>query len=133
MPAGRRFLLSTGLKSKAENTTIVLLGDHITMAADFFDGNRDVHDRRIYNCFINLPEELEPEQKNNREFSTMDMFPTILASMGAKIEGNRLGLGVNLFSGEDTLPEQMGRDEFNRELKFFSRYYEEHLLLDRNR
>ena len=28
----------------------------------------------------------------------MDLFPSILAAMGYEIEGNRLGLGTNLFS-----------------------------------
>ena len=32
------------------------------------------------------------------KFSQFDMFPTTLAALGVKIEGNKLGLGVNLFS-----------------------------------
>lgn len=38
----------------------------------------------------------------------MDMFPTALAAMGVKIEGDRLGLGTNLFSREETLAEKYG-------------------------
>ena len=33
----------------------------------------------------------------------MDMFPTILASLGAQIEGDRLGIGTNLFSNKTML------------------------------
>ena len=51
------------------------------------------------------------------------MFPTILSSLGVKIEGDRLGLGVNLFSDEPTIPEKMGKDEFTVELKKYSNYY----------
>ena len=51
------------------------------------------------------------------------MFPTMLAAVGADIEGNRLALGTNLFSGVRTLPEQMGFKEFNNELKLYSNYY----------
>ena len=39
------------------------------------------------------------------------MYPTILASMGATIEGDRLGLGTNLFSSQETLIEQLGYSE----------------------
>ncbi|MCH5261472.1 MAG: LTA synthase family protein [Lachnospiraceae bacterium] len=105
-----------------ENTTIVITGDHLSMKADFWDDIFD-YQRKIYNCFINLPEGLWAEQTTNREFSVLDMFPTILASIGADIEGDRLGLGTNLFSEQQTLPEQMGFEEFNKELRLYSNYY----------
>ena len=43
----------------------------------------------------------------------MDMFPTTIASLGATIEGDRLGLGTNLFSGEQTLAEKLTFDQLN--------------------
>ena len=36
------------------------------------------------------------------------MYPTILASMGVQVEGDRLGLGTNLFSNKPTLIERDG-------------------------
>lgn len=45
-----------------------------------------------------------------------DMFPTTLAAMGCQIEGDRLGLGVNLFSDQPTLAEKIGVDSLNEEL-----------------
>ena len=51
------------------------------------------------------------------------MFPTVLAAMGFEIEGDRLGLGVNMFSGEQTLPELMGYAVFNAEISKYSEYY----------
>ena len=36
------------------------------------------------------------------------MFPTMLASIGVKIEGERLGLGTNLFSDKPTIMEENG-------------------------
>jgi len=36
--------------------------------------------------------------------------------MGAEIEGGRLGLGTDLFSDQDTLTEQMGREAIDEEL-----------------
>ena len=38
----------------------------------------------------------------------MDLFPKTLAALGARIEGERLGLGTNLFSDEQTLIERYG-------------------------
>lgn len=105
-----------------ENTTIVITGDHLSMKADFWDDIGD-YKRRIYNCFINLPDGLMIGQTTNREFSILDMFPTILASIGADIEGDRLALGTNLFSEEKTLPEEMGFKAFNGELKLYSNFY----------
>lgn len=105
-----------------ENTTIVILGDHISMNETFYDDIGD-YERTIYNCFINVPENLSRGYVGDRKYSTMDFFPTILASMGVEIEGEQLGLGVNLFSGEDTLIEKYGFDEFNGELKKNSIFY----------
>ena len=62
----------------------------------------------------------------NRQFTTMDMFPTTLASMGVIIEGDQLGLGTNLFSEKQTLAEKYGMDTVNEELvkdsKFFNNF-----------
>ncbi|MCM1234690.1 MAG: LTA synthase family protein [Ruminococcus flavefaciens] len=112
-----------------ENTTIVITGDHNSMNSNFWS---DVeYDRRVYNCFINLPENLLAANTTNREFSTMDMFPTILAAMNVDIEGNRLGLGTNLFSTESTLSEKMGVDSFSRELSLYSAYYYNNFIVNK--
>ena len=50
------------------------------------------------------------------------------AAMGCRIEGERLGLGVNLFSDVPTLIEQMGFTEFNYELTLTSSYYLQQFL-----
>lgn len=105
-----------------ENTTIVIVGDHLSMNNTFWADIGD-YERSIYNCFINYPDYVKAANSNNREFSTMDMFPTVLASLGVQIEGERLGLGVNLFSDEQTLPERLGKDYFLEQLKMHSNYY----------
>lgn len=110
------------------NTTIVITGDHTSMRTDFWDDIGDYH-RKIYNCFINLPDGLSAVQTTCREFSALDLFPTTLAAIGADIEGDRLALGTNLFSGEKTLPEEMGFTEFNAELKLYSNYYYKNFII----
>lgn len=108
-----------------ENTTIVLCGDHLTMDVDFCEEIGD-YERGVYNAFINLPEDLDDsyEKTHHREFTTMDMFPTTLAALGVKMEGDRLALGVNLFSDEETLAEKYGREGVDAELMKKSKFYD---------
>ncbi len=100
------------------NTTIVIVGDHVSMEEDLYPDNTN---RRVYNLFINPY--ISSDKTNNRVFSTMDLFPTTLASLGADIEGDRLGLGTNLFSDNKTLMEEYGIDKVNNELKKHSNFY----------
>ena len=48
--------------------------------------------------------------------------------MGATIEGNKLGLGVNLFSNQPTLLEKYEISDINRELSGKSKLYDELLF-----
>ena len=109
-----------------ENTTIVISGDHLTMDSDFCNDVSEDYERSVYNVFINLPEGLDTsfEKTHSREFATLDMFPTTLAAMGVTIEGDRLALGVNLFSDEQTLTEQYGRKGLEKELMKKSKFYD---------
>lgn len=112
-----------------ENTTIVLVGDHCSMDADYIARNvSEDYVRRVYNCIINPA--VEPRNAKNREFTTMDMFPTTLAAMGATIRGERLGLGTNLFSDVPTMAERMGVEEWENELGKRSVYYIKHFTVE---
>ncbi|MBR6533615.1 MAG: LTA synthase family protein, partial [Clostridia bacterium] len=104
-------------------TTIIITGDHPTMDAGYIQRNiPEEYDRKVYNCFINSL--ANTENIKNRDFCSLDMFPTILASIGCEIEGDRLGLGTNLFSSTPTLCESMGYDKFDEELDKKSDYYD---------
>ena len=109
-----------------ENTTIVISGDHMTMDPDFMEGVDEAYTRTIYNCIINPA--VEPVREKNREFGTFDMFPTTLAALGVQIEGDRLGLGTNLFSEKPTLCELYGFEALDWELQKKSEFYEERFL-----
>lgn len=108
-----------------DDTVIIITGDHLTMQRNFYDYDND-YTRTIYNTFINSS--VLPENEKNRMFSTFDMYPTTLAALGAKIEGNRLGLGTNLFSDEKTLIEKYGYDYIQKEITMNSKYYEKYIL-----
>ena len=113
-----------------ENTTIVVMGDHLTMQSDFFaleEGQE--YDKTVVSIIINPA--VETENTNNRIFSTMDIYPTTLSALGAKIEGDRLALGTNLFSEEETLLERYGIEYVNNELMKASKFYNDKLLVDK--
>ena len=116
-----------------ENTVVVVVGDHIHpyfnvsedmnrfVAAKNLLGEIDGQKQHFWvNFFIN-------SQKNtterNRKFNSFDMFPTILESIGADIEGHALGFGRSLFSKEKTLLEQYPKEVIDSVLKTPSSQY----------
>lgn len=114
-----------------ENTTIVISGDHPTMDSDYCaeidqEGN---YDRRVFTAYINAAAYAQDQQE--RTYSTFDNFPTTLAALGVQIDGDRLGLGTNLFSGTKTLLEEFGNSKVNAELKKKSEFIEKLSALDK--
>ena len=109
-----------------ENTTIVISGDHLTMDAEFTEGIDPDYTRSVYNCVIHPA--VTPTKEKNRQFGTFDLFPTTLAALGVAIDGDRLGLGTNLFSDRETLTEAYGYAFFAEELQKQSRFYNSELL-----
>ncbi len=89
-----------------DNTTIVIVGDHPTMDNDYCDDVDDNYVRNVYTAYINSVSEVQTNVERN--YTTFDTFPTTLAAIGANIDGNRLGLGTNLFSTAQTLTERLG-------------------------
>lgn len=109
-----------------ENTTIVLVGDHLCMDETYFTDMVDNYDRKIIATWINSP--VSRKEIGTRQYSQLDMFPTTLATLGCQIEGNRLGLGVNLYSEEPTLIEELGTEILSVELSRRSKYYSRKLM-----
>ena len=113
-----------------KDTTIVIVGDHLTMDTFFINDSIDINDRKVYNGYINSVS--KASNTTNREFLTFDLFPTTLAAMGVNIENNRLGLGANLFSDIDTLAEKYGSEYINSELAKKSVYYNKKFIYKKN-
>ena len=114
-----------------ENTTIVISGDHPMMDSDYCaeidqEGN---YDRRVFTAYINAAAYAQNQQE--RTYSTFDNFPTTLAALGVQIDGDRLGLGTNLFSGTKTLLEEFGNSKVNAELKKKSEFIEKLSAMDK--
>ena len=110
-------------------SSIVIVGDHLGMQTGFYtEKTKNEYYITIYNVVINPA--IEKNNNINRIFTAMDMYPTMLASIGAKIEGERLGLGTNLYSGIPTLAEEYGISYLNEELAKNSRFYNKKILGD---
>lgn len=107
------------------NTTIVIVGDHATMAADYTKDIPGDYVRTTYNCFINAKS--STINIKNRQFCHLDMFPTTLAAMGFKIEGNKLALGTNLFSKLPTTIEKYGKEYIEAEVQKSSLFLDENI------
>ncbi len=106
-----------------ENTTVIIIGDHLSMNEQFFS-DIGAYTRTTYNCYLNSA--AEPVSTNGRIFTSADIFPTTLSAMGVEIKGDRLGLGTNLFSDRKTLAEEIGGENLVTELDRQSDYYDKH-------
>lgn len=100
------FILWTKNQPWSKNTVISVMGDH-TMPMLSVKANVP-HDDSLYwtNFVINSTVEVPMKE---RLYSSLDMFPTLMESMGFKIEGRRLGLGSSLYSDSLTMLELYGR------------------------
>lgn len=108
-----------------KNTTVVIAGDHLSMDGQVKEQTPDGYDRRTYFTVLNGP---EYDKKTSREFASIDIFPTLIESLGANIEGHRLGLGTSLYSDEPTLMEKLGPDRLSIQMSGKSDYYNSVLL-----
>lgn len=86
-----------------ENTTIVILGDHLMPYAL---SNKTPKTRGTFNAILNLDDNLKLD--TTKTYSTYDFAPTILESLNIKLDHRAFGLGRSLFAKEPTLVEQLG-------------------------
>lgn len=112
-----------------QDTTIVITGDHLSMDTDFFKNISPDYTRTVLNMFINSSE--KSNNTKNRLYTTMDLFPTTLVSLGVNIPNNRLGLGTNLFSDEKTILEKYGEEKVNEEIQLKSNFYNQKILANK--
>ena len=110
-----------------DNTTIVIVGDHISMQTAFFR-KRGAKDRYVYNCIINPA--VKTNRNKNRIITALDIYPTTVSAIGGIIDGDRLGLGSNLFSNKKTLAEEYGVKYLDKELQKRSDFYNNSIVND---
>lgn len=104
-----------------KNTVIYLVGDHtpwdkqIANTGLVYLATYKYPKEHIYNVVIDGG---NPKyQVIDKEFSQIDWAPTILESAGFIIEPRRIGLGVSLWSNEETLIEEFGKQKLDEMLK----------------
>ena len=121
------------------NTTIIICGDHTSMDESVVNepNAEPIKDgvRRVYGTIINPDlsvEALRAAPYKNRSFSAFDLYPTTLTALGVNVEGHRLGLGTDLFSGAPTLLEKLDTVRLTEELGKNSDFYE-HTLFNPNK
>ena len=105
-----------------EDTVIIITGDHPRMDTTLVS-ETEYLERTIYNCFINTDKNAEQLNLKNRVFTAMDIFPTVLSALNFEIEGDKLGLGTDMFSGKQTLAEKIGIATLQGEINKYSKYY----------
>lgn len=110
-----------------ENTTIVIMGDHISMSITLKNLIDKDYVRKPYFTIINSAIQ---DYDADRLFSTFDIFPTTLTSLGIKYKSDRLALGTNLYSDTSTLIEEMGYSFFE-EVSKTSKYYTDKIVLNK--
>ena len=107
------------------NTTVVILGDHCYLDAPLnnfikFENKNKIYseiakNRKFYNVFINSAKQISIDKTKNRDFSSFDMYPTILESLGFEIKAEGLALGRSLFNDSKTLLEKYGIETVTKE------------------
>lgn len=114
-----------------DNTVIAVMGDHVMMAAPREIGFKDANFTHYWlDFFINST---RISKKNQRNFTSLDMFPTILEAMGAVFPNRALGLGRSLYSSKPTLLEKYGVDSLNKLLDQRSVEYDAFHFLGKRR
>ena len=105
------------------NTVVSVMGDH-TLDMLSTKANVSPHEQLYWTNFI-LNSAL-PRSEKERQYSSLDMFPTLLEAMGFSLEGRAMGLGKSLYSDEPTLLERYGQktlDSLLRERSFQYDYF----------
>lgn len=106
-------------------------GDFSIKRVTVNDGRKDIislNGKQFRKYISGIGDAINEKPSVNREFTTLDLYPTTLAALGVQIEGNKLGLGVNLYFGEQTLVKQYGKDYLDIELLKDSKLYRKKIL-----
>ena len=107
------------------NTVISVMGDH-TMLSLSPKAGIPVSDSLYWTNFIINSAVTAPVQE--RQYSSLDMFPTLLEAMGFKLENRSAGLGRSLYSDSLTMLELYGRQTLDSLLRERSIQYDEILF-----
>ncbi len=103
------------------NTVISVMGDH-TMEMLSDKANVPLTDTLRWVNFI-LNSSID-QPVSGRQYSSLDVFPTLLEAMGFRWEGRSMGLGKSLYSGDSTVLELYGQKALDSLLRERSHQYD---------
>lgn len=109
-----------------EKTTIFVMGDHTSPFLSIKAGLPLSENLHWINFAINVASDSVKNYRQGRAYSSLDMFPTILESMGFEIENHSIALGMSLYADSPTLLEKYGKktlDSLLRERSFQYDYF----------
>lgn len=99
-----------------KNSSVVLLGDHLSQIQRYFKRNSD---RRVFNLFLNSG---FSGVDTHRKVNHFDMLPAILESINISVDA--FGLGRNPTKNAPLLLEKYDLDELNKEISKRSKMYD---------
>ena len=109
-----------------EKTTIVVVGDHLTIMGKIGAVSLPPAEQRSIMAFILNSRKGAPGDTIERLYATWDLAPTILEALGADLPQSRFGLGTSLFSEKRNLLERVGASRYNVDIRKRSHYSEKY-------
>ena len=111
-----------------ERTVIFVMGDHTSPFLSTKAGLPQSENLHWTNFGINLPIDKAKAYRPGRAYSSLDMFPTILESMGFELENHAVALGRSLYADSPTLLEKYGQKALDSLLRERSIQYDYFLM-----
>ena len=105
---------------ETDNVNILIFGDHLPMGEFSAVNARGT----LFNLFAGRAMPEIPKSKLTQPVNPMDIAPTILQAAGAKWNNDRFGLGVSIFSEEESFSQKEGKENLDEKLLYYSKFYD---------
>ena len=114
------------------NTVISVMGDHTMPSLSSKAGVPPTDSLYWTNFIINSAVDEKVTYHHEKKYSSLDMFPTLLESMGFELEGHSIGLGKSLYANKPTLLEIYGQPVLDSLLRERSIQYDYFIMGPQN-
>ena len=108
-PEVRKHLEDLGFAVGGKVTVISVMGDHTMPSLSGKAGVPPTDSLYWTNFIINSAVDEKIAYHHEKKYSSLDMFPTLLESMGFELEERSIGLGKSLYADKPTLLEIYGQ------------------------
>ncbi|MBO7550881.1 MAG: sulfatase-like hydrolase/transferase [Fibrobacter sp.] len=111
-----------------DKTVVFVMGDHATPALSAKVNLPQSDSLYWTNFVVNAFLDSSKTYRQGRTYSSLDIFPTILESMGFELESHAMALGKSLYADSPTLLEKYGRKTLDSLLRERSVQYDYFLM-----